>query len=271
MLRAGLSPWQGGCARTDEPAADDPGTGRLEEIATEWGLLQQAHGGVSESAGAARNALVLRYARAIRNYVGALIKDPQGADEVAQDVLVRLLRGQFAAASPERGRFRHMLAVAAHNLVRNYWQRQRRQAGVDLDVGALAAPETTPQIEAQATASWRQSMLDLAWKALADYEQATPGSVACTVLRLRAQYPGDDSERLAERLSELTGRPFRPAAVRQQLRRARVRFAQALLEEVARGLEDPTPERVEEELIEVGLMEFVQDFLPADWRKRGQP
>jgi RNA polymerase sigma factor (sigma-70 family) len=252
---------------SDEAADKDPTPRRLEDIATEWGLLEQAHGD-ADGAAAARNALVLRYARAIRNYVGALVKDPQDADEVAQEVLVRLLRGQFAAANPERGRFRNMLAVAAHNLVRNYWQKKRRQAAVDLDVGALPAAELPAEAEAQAAAAWRQSMLDLAWKALEEYEHATPGSVAWTVLRLRADHPSDDSEQLAGRLSQKIGRPVRPDAVRQQLRRARVRFAQALIDEVARGLEDPAPWRIEEELIEVGLMEYVQDFLPPDWRGR---
>jgi RNA polymerase sigma-70 factor (ECF subfamily) len=251
----------------DEASDHEIDLSRLEDIATEWGLLDQAHGTAAESAGAARNALVMRYARAIRNFVGALVPDPQDADEVAQEVLVRLLRGQFAAASPERGRFRHMLAVAAHNLVRNYWQRKRRQAGVTFDLSNLAE-EPSREVEAEAAATWRQSMLDLAWKALAEYEQATPGCVSWTVLRLRADFPADDSEQLATRVSEKTGRPFRPDAVRQQLRRARVRFAQALLEEVARGLDEPTPERIEEELIEVGLMEYVQDFLPADWPTR---
>ena len=42
---------------------------------------------------ARRQPLVRRYAKAIRNYVGALIKDPQDADEVAHDVVVKLLRG----------------------------------------------------------------------------------------------------------------------------------------------------------------------------------
>jgi RNA polymerase sigma factor (sigma-70 family) len=254
----------------DEAADKESTPRRLEDIGTEWGLLEQAHG-ATDAAATARNALVLRYARAIRNYVGALVKDPADADEVAQEVLVRLLRGQFAAANPQRGRFRNMLAVAAHNLVRNYWQKKRRQAAVDLDVGALPAAELPPQAETEATAAWRQSMLDLAWKALEEYERTTSGSVAWTVLRLRAEHPADDSEQLAGRLSEKTGRTFRPTAARQQLRRARVRFAQALIEEVARGLEDPTPVRVEEELIEVGLMEYVQDFLPPDWRGGGQP
>jgi DNA-directed RNA polymerase specialized sigma24 family protein len=255
---------------TDEPPAQDPDPGRLEEIGTEWGLLEQAHAN-SGAAGAARNALVLRYARAIRNYVGGLVKDPQDADEVAQEVLVRLLRGQFAAASPERGRFRRMLAAAAHNLVRTYWVRKRRRAGADVDVDALAAEEGPAPDDAEAVAGWRQAMLDLAWKALEEYERGHPGTVPWTVLKLRAEHPEDDSERLAAHLSERTGRPFRPEAVRQQLRRARVRFAQALWEEVARGLDDPAPERVEEELTEVGLLEYVQDFIPPEFRSRGGP
>src|SRR5262249_15391972 len=133
----------------DETSDHEINLSRLEDIATEWGLLEQAHGTAPEGASAARNALVMRYARAIRNFAGALVPDPQDADEVAQEVLVRLLRGQFAAASPERGRFRHMLAVAAHNLVRNYWQRKRRQAGVTFDLGNLAE-EPSLEVEAEA-------------------------------------------------------------------------------------------------------------------------
>jgi RNA polymerase sigma factor (sigma-70 family) len=254
---------------TDKPPASDPEFVRLEEIGTEWGLLEQAHEETG-AAGAARNALVERYARAIRNYVGGLVKDPQDADEVAQELLVRLLRGQFAAANPERGKFRRMLATAAHNLVRTYWVRKRRRAGVDLDVDALAAAEEPAPDEAEAVAGWRQAMLDLAWKALEEYERSHAATVPWTVLKMRAEHPHDDSEQLAARLTEQTGRPFRPEAVRQQLRRARVRFAQALWAEVARGLDDPGPERVEEELIEVGLMEYVQDFLPPQYRSRRQ-
>jgi RNA polymerase sigma factor (sigma-70 family) len=251
---------------SDETAPPGGDPGRLEEITTEWGLLRQAHGEPAGGAGAARNALVIRYARAIRNYVGALVKDPQDADEVAQEVLVRLLRGSFAAASPERGRFRRMLVVATHNLVRTYWQRKRRRAGADFDLGDLPADDSAET--AQELATWRQTVLDLAWKGLEEYERAHPGSVSWTVLRLRAEHPADDSVQLAARLSEATGRPFRPEAVWQQLRRARVRFAEALVAEVARTLEEPTPERVEEELTEVGLMEYVQGYLPADWRSR---
>ena len=89
------------------------------------------------------------------------------------------------------------------------------------------------------------------------------------VLRLRIEHPEDDSEQLAARLMEAAGRPFRADALRQQFA-DRLRFAQLLVEEMACGLDDPTPERVEEDLCEVGLMEYVRDFLPPDWRSRGQ-
>ena len=43
-----------------------------------------------------------------------------------------------------------------------------------------------------------------------------------------------------------------------------------LTEEIARCLDDPTPERVEEELAESGLLEYVRDFLSPAWRTRGE-
>jgi hypothetical protein len=43
-----------------------------------------------------------------------------------------------------------------------------------------------------------------------------------------------------------------------------------LLEEVSRLITNPTPERVQEELATIGLMEYVKDFLPTDWKKTGE-
>ena len=58
-----------------------------------------------------------------------------------------------------------------------------------------------------------------------------------------------------------------PEAARQQLRRARVKFAELLIEEIADGLEDASPDDVEEELAALGLMDYVRD-LPPDWRQQ---
>jgi DNA-directed RNA polymerase specialized sigma24 family protein len=253
--------------KTDE-ASETPT--RLDEIPTRWSLLRLAHRATLSTAQEARNALVLRYARAIRNYVGALIRCEQDADEVAQEVVVRLLRGQFAAADPHKGSFRRLLMVAAHNLVRTYWAKQRRQPLGDIDLEGVAHEPEELALEEECLANWKKAVLELAWKALEEYQLSHPGSIACTVLRLRAQYPDDDSETLARRLGEKLGKPFSADALRQQLRRARVRFAQGLIEEVASGLNEPTPSRVEEELIEAGLMPYVRDFLPPDWRTSGE-
>jgi len=254
-------------------ASDDGADGdRLDQIATQWSLLRRAHQPDPLAAGAARNALVLRYNRAIRRYIGALLRDDHAADEVANDVMVRMLRGDFARATPGRGRFRDLLKVAVKNMVRNYWDREQRRSGVDIDVVSMADPRGGDEaaVDAAWDTAWRAGVLDMAWQSLAGYQQQTAGSIAYTLLRLRADHPDDDIAALARRLEETTGRSLAAAAVRQQLRRARLRFAELLLDELAGALSDPTPERLEEELADLDLMKYVRDFLPDDWRVRGQ-
>jgi len=242
---------------------------RLEAISTRWTQLRRAHQGSILSAGEARDALVLRYLPAVRRYVGALVRNDQDADDIAQDVVLRLMSGDFAGADPERGRFRDLLKTAIRNMVRNFWDRQKRRRPAALDVASLEAAADPPD-EGPWLAAWRRSLLDLAWKALEQHERDRPGSVAYTLLRLRTDHPDDTSEQLAARLSERTGRPHRAATARQQLRRARLQFADLLVAEVANGLDAPTPDRVEDELIALGLFELVRDFLPPDW-KTGLP
>jgi RNA polymerase sigma factor (sigma-70 family) len=248
----------------------DQGAGqptRLNEIATNWSLLRLAHQDSVTQTGPARNALVLRYSGALRKFLGMLVPDEQDADDVAQEVVVRLLRGDFARAAPDRGRFRDYLAVAARNLVRAYWTRKRPRQASALDVEQVAAAGPSDE---EFLATWQRALLEKAWGALEEYQRTHRGSLSWTLLRLRSENPEDDSEQLAARLSEAAGKKYRADAVRQQLHRARLRFAQFLLEEVAQGLDDPTPQRVEEELAELGLMDYVRDFLPPDWRTRGE-
>ncbi len=239
---------------------------RLEAISTRWTLLRQAHGGSMISAGEARNALVLRYLPAVRRYVRAMVQKDEDAEDLAHDVAVRLLAGDFAGADPQRGRFRDLLKVSVRNMVRNYWSRQKRRRPADFDVAELGEP-AEPVDEGPWLAAWRRSVLDLAWKDLKEEERKRPGSIAYTCLRLRADHPDDSSEELAARLSTKTGQPIRADALRQKLRRARLQFADLLIAELAKGLDDPAPERIEQELVDLGLLELVRDFLPAEWKK----
>ena len=89
--------------------------------------------------------------------------------------------------------------------------------------------------------------------------------MAYTVLRLRSDHPGLDSKQLAEKLSARLHREVRPEALRQQLRRARIRFAEMVVEEVTQGLDTTDPSRIQEELICLGIYEYVKDVLPEDW------
>ena len=47
-------------------------------------------------------------------------------------------------------------------------------------------------------------------------------------------------------------------------------FAQLVVEEVARSLDWPVPEEVEQELVDLGLIKYVRDFLPPDWKTKGE-
>ena len=64
---------------------------------------------------------------------------------------------------------------------------------------------------------------------------------------------------LAEQLGARLGRPISAAGVRQLLHRGRELFGELLVQEVARSLsgtpgEEPGPERLEQELIDLGLL-----------------
>jgi DNA-directed RNA polymerase specialized sigma24 family protein len=232
---------------------------RLDAIATKWSLVRNAHlNGKPEDATAARQALVLRYAKAVRRYVGGIIKQREDADELAQDVVVRLLKGDFCGADPNKGRFRDLLKTAVRNMVHNHWDKSNRRRPADVDLDAVAASAVSDSVWDNA---WQQNVLDHAWGALKDAEVHNPNSPAYTLLKLRSTFPDASSEELAEKLGAKLGAPVRADACRQMLRRARVKFAEILIDEVKIGLENPTEERLYEEFAHLGLLEYIKDFL----------
>lgn len=248
---------------------DETADRRLDEINTRWSLFGAVAAAQDSDAEAARRALALRYNRAIRDYVGALVRNDHLADELAQEVLVKLLAGKFDGATPQRGRFRDLLKVSVKNAVRSRWtadaRRRTRQPLEEAEWPDEEAPAEPDLWED----CWRDNLLQNAWRSLESFERQHPDSVGYRLLRLRADDPDADTAALARRLAETTGRELRPDAVRQQLRRARLRFAQLLVEETAAALGDPTPERVEDELIAVGLHAYVKDFVGDAWRTAG--
>ncbi len=66
---------------------------------------------------------------------------------------------------------------------------------------------------------------------------------------------------MAEQLSAKLGKPLRADAVRQTLHRSREKFAGLLLTEVLQSLREPTVELLEEELNDIGLLEYCRPAL----------
>lgn len=231
---------------------------RLDAIPTQWSLIQQAHAAGEQGADwqTARQALTLRYAPALRRYLGALVADPHEADELAQDVLVKLLQGDFAGADPAKGRFRDFLKTALRNLVRKRWEKEQRRKPIGFDFDRVGGPDFLPEQDPW-LAAWRKQLLDQAFLALERHDQEAGGVGYAALLRLRAEQPSATSEELAARLSAQTKKLLRAEALRQQLRRARVKFAELLKAEVAAGLDAPSEERIADELAALGLSAYL--------------
>jgi RNA polymerase sigma factor (sigma-70 family) len=247
----------------NEPHDPSANASRIEGIPTRASLRQAAHQGNATTAGPARNALVMRYRKAIRAYLGRLLQNDADADEVAQEVVVKMLKGEFANVSSARGRFRDYLKVTVRNAALHHIRQRGKSRSVTL-APELLGEQGGPASEENWLADWRRTLLESARQRLRDYQAQHQGNVYATLLDLIGEFPEEDSEQLARCVYQATGQAYRADAVRKQISRARRKLAEFLLEEVKRTLEAPTPAEVEEELIEVGLLVFIKDFLPAE-------
>jgi RNA polymerase sigma factor (sigma-70 family) len=242
---------------------------RLSLIATPWSLVCRAHHGPTEAASSARQQLLERYEGAVRRYLRKVLRDSDAADEVSQEFALQLLHGDLHGANPKRGRFRNFVKGTLFHLVADYHKQRRQWPGpLPADDAALAAIPEDQEADRQFVESWCDELLARAWAALADIEART-GQPFHAVLRFRADHPEMRSPQMAELLTVQLGRPFTAAGVRQALHRAREKFADLLLDEVAHSLENPTPEQMEQELVELGLFDYCRPALDRHAAKKG--
>jgi RNA polymerase sigma-70 factor (ECF subfamily) len=233
----------------------------LSQIETHWTAVFQAHQGGSAEAGEAQEELVLRYGGAVHRYLLASLRDVDAADELAQEFALRFLRGDFKNADPGKGRFRDFLKRALYRLMVDHHRARRarpRSLG-DEPEPAVDADAGDQELDRQFLQSWREQLMAHAWSAL-DRVQERRGQPFADVLRLRVARPNLRSPQLAEQLSEVLRRPVSSGWVRLNLHRARDMFVKALLDEVKRSL-GSHPQRLEEELSELGLLEYCQSVL----------
>jgi RNA polymerase sigma factor (sigma-70 family) len=259
----------------------------LSLIETSWSTVYRAHHGEGDEVVSAKQQLLQHYYHAIYRYLRAMVRDGDEAGELTHEFAVRFLRGDFRCADPSRGRFRDMLKRALRHLAIDYWRRKRaekeraplplwdgrpeeadwrrcpprrRTDGASVaDWRRRPPPRRGPGDPSLADRTfvrgWSAEMLAKAWESLARIE----GETACcyhTVLRLRTEHPEQGSAELARRASARLGRPLTEGAFRQVLRRAREKFADLLVAEVARTINTRDPDAVEEELIELDLHSY---------------
>lgn len=229
---------------------------RLSQLTTVWAELRQAHAGPDDQMAFTRRRLLESYRRAVYRYLLGGTRDPEAAEELCQEFALRFLRGDFHTADPRFGRFRDFLKTSLARLISRYHHKRSR---LPQSLPAEMADGTGSQPDSAADAAflqtWRDELLARAWEALRR-EQERSGRPVYLVLRYKVDHPDLSSPELAAGIGELVGRDLTAAAVRQALHRAREVFAALLYDEVAATLDNPNPDQLEEELVELNLHRY---------------
>ena len=236
---------------------------RLSQISTPWALLGRAHRAAGDRAAHARRLLLQRYCGAAYRYLRGALGNDDAAGDLLQEFVLRFLRGDFRRADPGSGRFRDYLKAALGHLVADYY-RHRRAQPQPLPAAIHERPSAAEPADDDATflRSWREELVNRTWMAMAE---ANPTYYA--VLMFHLEYPDLPSAGAAERLSARLGRPFTAAHVRVTLQRAREKFAELLLDEVAHSLGACTEAELVQELQAVRLSKLCA---PALKRRKGR-
>jgi DNA-directed RNA polymerase specialized sigma24 family protein len=239
----------------------------LSEISTVWSQVSLAHHEAGDEVRAAQQRLLERYSAAIRRYLLGAVRDADAAEDLWQEFAYRFLHGDLRGVDPQRGRFRDFVKGVLFHLVADYHKGRKRLPRPLPPENPKPAVTCEPDAEQEQAflARWRGELLARTWAALAAADEAN-GQSFYAVLRLRVTHPELHSDEIAEQLSRPLGRPLTAAGVRKTLERARDRFADLLLDEIARALSNPTVDNLEEELIDLNLLECCR---PALERCRG--
>jgi RNA polymerase sigma factor (sigma-70 family) len=236
----------------------------LSQIQTKWTVVFQAHQ-EGDHASRAQNELAQRYLGAIYRYILGAVRDPHKADDLAQEFAIRLVRGAFKRATPDRGRFRDFVKAAVRNLITDDKRRVKPQQ-MHGNLPEPIAVEESPDSDDAFLDRWREELINRAWEGLATAEKQS-GQPYHTVLRRKADNPALRSAQIAEELTRTLGKPMNEVAVRKLVQRSRERFAELLLEEVGRSIQSSNRSEIIEELVALGLHEYCKPALERSERK----
>lgn len=237
----------------------DDDSERLSRIATRWSMLARAHEG-GEQAASARETLLEQYSGAVYRYLRGALGDPEAAEELAHEFALKFLSGAFQKADPRRGRFRDYVRKSLIHLVNDY-HRQRKRSPRLLGSGGPepAVPPNESETEAEGEdflGCLREEVLDRVWQALQrDYPRYH------AILQMRVENPNMPSREIAEQLQPVWNKPLTAALVRKTIERARGKFAEALVDEVAVMTETGSRSELETELQRLDLFKYCRSVL----------
>ncbi|MEM7783157.1 MAG: sigma-70 family RNA polymerase sigma factor [Planctomycetota bacterium] len=234
---------------------------RLSRIETLWSVVNHAHDSDSPTSDQAKQALLNRYSNAIRRYLGAAVKQPDIANDLFQEFAVKFLKGDFRSVDPVRGRFRSFVKTVLFRMVAHHFRKQASDRIVQVE--ELPDPESSPESDRSETEfinAWRSGLLDRAWQAI-EKEQEAGGPKHHTILRIRAEHPLADFQTIASYLEQKLRKKISPGNARVMVHRARSKFAQHLVQQVANSLNRANAENLEQELIELKLIDYCKEHL----------
>jgi RNA polymerase sigma-70 factor (ECF subfamily) len=232
----------------------------ISQITTIWDQIRNACGGVKPIDRDAVAAVMNRYHGAVYRYLLGALRDQDAAEELFQEFALRFLRGDLRGANPERGRFREYLKGVLRHLVADYTRKRQRQPRLLNDPGPGCDPPAGAEEDRVFLQAWRDELLAHTWEALAEADRQT-GSSCYTVLRLRTEHPEWQTSEMAEQLAQQLGKAVSDQATRQMLYLARRQFADLLVREVQRSLGRSRPGKLEEELSDLGLLDYCRPAL----------
>jgi RNA polymerase sigma factor (sigma-70 family) len=229
---------------------------RLSRISTRWSLVAGAHASGEGGAAASRQALYERYAAASYRYLLGAVHDAEAAEELCHDFAVRFLSGDFHRANPALGRFRDYIRKVLINLANDY-HRSRRDLPRSLPEHAqVAAPHVTVDDEPSFDDCLREELLHEAWQAL---HRVNPTYHA--ILWMRVMETDLSSREIAAEVNRRTGKQLTADTIRKTLERSRTKFAELLLDQVARLCGSDSEEDLRAELRQLDLLKYCEGAL----------
>ncbi len=244
-------------SRLKPPSASSPLL--LAQITTIWSNILKARGGPEEADAEELARFFERYQRPVLSYLRHCVGDENSAADLFQEFALRFVRGDFAGSRPRSGSFRQYLKTALVNLVRDHYSKLAK-----LPRPGISQPQEIPDENQHAESidrALRDELLGRAWEGL-ERQQTEGGPPNYAILRERVERPDLTAAELGVRFAEIGIREATDEVhTRKLVQRAREAFAGQLLDATRQMLGASPWNQVEEELAQLGLLQYCERVL----------